>query len=101
MPSALMDSSEEYVLTTAPNYNIQGASVVNKVNGTVIKLKTSKYFSQDVLAASITRGGWLNVTIAGALLDSLSLAESPLANPVMRIRMVQSEESAQLSFLLS
>ena len=100
MPSILMDSSEKYVLTKAPRYNIQVASVKNKVNGTVIMIKTSKYFPREDLAASITRGGWLNVTIAGALLDSLNIAESPLENPVMRIRTVQSKESAQLSFLL-
>ncbi len=100
MPSTLMDSSEKYVLTTTPHYNIKVVSVTNKINGTVIMIKTSKYFSRDVLAASITRGGWLNVTIAGALLDSLNIAESPLENPVMRIRTVQSKESGQLSFLL-
>ena len=100
MPSTLVDSSERYVLTTFPNYNIQGISVINKVNGTVIIINTSKFFFRDMLAASITQGGWLNITIAGALLDSLSLAESLLEHPVIRVRTVQSEESAQISFLL-
>ena len=100
MPNALMDSSENYILTTSPRYNVQGASIINKVNGTVIIIKTNQRFSRDVLAVSITRGGWLNVTIAGALLDSLSLADSPLETPVMRIRSIQSAQSAQLSFLL-
>ena len=36
MPNALMDSSENYILTTSPRYNVQGASIINKVNGTVI-----------------------------------------------------------------
>ena len=80
--------------------NIQKIHIINKVNGTVINIITSKLFPRDVLAASITQGGWLNVTIAGALLDSLNLAESPLNDPVIRIRTVQSKESAQLSFLL-
>ena len=100
MPSALMDSSEKFVLTTSSNYNIHGVSVINKVNGTVIIIKTSKLFIRDVMAASITQGGWLNITIAGALIDSLNLVESPIKNPVMRIRTVQSKESAQISFLL-
>ena len=100
MPSALMDSSEKFVLTTSSNYNIHGVSVINKVNGTVIIIKTSKLFIRDVMAASITQGGWLNITIAGALIDSLNLVESPIKNPVMRTRTVQSKESAQISFLL-
>ena len=100
MPSTLMDSSEQYILTTSPHYNVHGVSIINKVNGTVIIIKTSKLFFRDVLSASITRAGWLNVTIAGGLLDSLNLMRSQIENPIMRIRMVQSKESAQLSFLL-
>ena len=100
MPSAFIDSSEKYVLTTSPSYNVQEVSIINKVNGTVIIVKTSKLFLRDALAASITQSGWLNVTIAGALLDSLNIVESPLENPVKRIRTVQSAESAQISFLL-
>ncbi len=99
-PNALLDSSEEYILTNAPNFNVHGVTIQNKVNGSIVKVNTSKKFSADVLAASITRGGWLNLTIAGAKVDSLSLVESQLRNPVVRIRTIQSQESAQVSFLL-
>ena len=100
LPIALVDSSEKFILTTAPLYNVNGLSVKNKVNGTIIKINTSKRFTKDVLAASITRGGWLNLTIAGALVDSLNMAESIMIKPVVRVRTIQSEESAQISFLL-
>jgi len=99
-PIALIDSSEKFVLTSAPLYNVNAISIINKVNGTVIEIKTSNRFTKDVLAASITRGGWLNLTIAGALVDSLNLVESKMQNPVIRIRTIQSSESAQISFLL-
>ena len=100
LPIALVDSSEKFILTTAPLYNVNGLSVKNKVNGTIIEINTSKRFTKDVLAASITRGGWLNLTIAGALVDSLNMAESIMIKPVVRVRTIQSEESAQISFLL-
>ena len=100
LPIALVDSSEKFILTTAPLYNVNGLSVKNKVNGTIIEINTSKRFTKDVLAASITRGGWLNLTIAGALVDSLNMAESKMKKPVVRVRTIQSEESAQISFLL-
>ena len=99
-PVVLVDSSEKFVLTTAPLYNVNAFSVVNKDNGTVINLKTSSRFTKDVLAASITQGGWLNLTIAGALVDSINLVESIIEPPVVRIRTIQSDESAQISFLL-
>ncbi|MBC8256457.1 MAG: N-acetylmuramoyl-L-alanine amidase [Candidatus Marinimicrobia bacterium] len=100
LPIALVDSSEKFVLTTAPLYNVNGLAVENKVNGTIIEINTSKHFTKDVLAASITRGGWLNITIAGALVDSINMAESKLNKPVVRVRTIQSVESAQISFLL-
>ena len=99
-PVALVDSSENFVLTTTPLFNVKAISVINKVNGTVINLITSIQFTKDVLAASITRGGWLNLTIAGALVDSINIVESKIEYPVIRVRTIQSGESAQISFLL-
>ena len=99
-PITLIDSSEKFILTNAPLYNVNAVSIVNKVNGTVINLKTSSKFTKDVLAASITRGGWLNLTIAGGLVDSINIVESKMEKPVVRIRTFQSNESAQISFLL-
>ena len=100
LPIAFVDSSEKYMLTASPLYNISTISVTNKINGSVIKIKTSKRFSKNVLASSISQAGWLNLTIAGAILDSINLAESEIQNPILRIRTVQSDESAQISFLL-
>jgi N-acetylmuramoyl-L-alanine amidase len=100
LPNAAIDSSEEYVVSTAPLYNVNNVKIVNKVNGTIIKIQTEKQFSQSVISASITGGGWLNLTIAGALIDSSNIVNSPVEYPVMRIRAIQSKESAQISFML-
>ena len=53
MPNSFIDSSEKYVLTTLPQFNIQGTSVINKVNGTVIIIKTRKLFRNDGLPRSV------------------------------------------------
>ena len=100
LPIALIDSSESFVLTTSPLYNINSISISNKINGTVIYINTSKKFSKNMLAASITRGGWLNLTIPGAIVDSLNIVESKIENPIRRVKTIQSNESAQISFLL-
>ena len=99
-PISFIVAPSAAVLTTAPLYNVNSISVQNKVNGTIIKIHTSKRFTKDVLAASINRGGWLNLTIAGALVDSINLVESKMQKPVVRVRTIQSVESAQISFLL-
>jgi len=100
LPIALIDSSESFVLTTSPLYNINSISISNKINGTVIYINTSKKFANNMLAASITSGGWLNLTIPGAIVDSLNIVESKLENPIRRVKTIQSNESAQISFLL-
>ena len=100
LPNAAIDSAEEYVVSTAPLYNLNNVKVVNKVNGTIIKIQTEKQFSENVISASITRGGWLNLTVAGGLIDSTNIVNSPIEYPVMRIRAIQSQESAQISFML-
>ena len=46
LPIALIDSSESFILTTAPLYNINSINIENKVNGTVININTSKQFSK-------------------------------------------------------
>ena len=45
LPNAAIDSSEEYVVSTAPLYNVNNVKIVNKVNGTIIKIQTEKQFS--------------------------------------------------------
>lgn len=100
LPNAAIDSSEEYIVSTAPLYNIKNVKIVNKVNGAIIKMPTEKQFSESGISASITRGGWLNMTIAGALIDSAGIVNSPIEYPIMRVRAIQSQESAQISFML-
>ena len=100
MPKALIDSSENYIITSYPKYNIKGASIINKINGTAIIIKTNKHFSNSDIAASLTKAGWLNITIVGGEIDSLQIMETILKNPIIRIRNIQSDESGQISFLL-
>ena len=100
LPNAAIDSAEEYVVSTAPLYDLNNVKIINKINGTIIKIQTEKQFSESVISASITRGGWLNLTVAGALIDSANIVNSAIEYPVMRIRAIQSQESAQISFML-
>ncbi len=95
-----IDSSEKYIITSIPQYNISHVDIINKENGDVIIINSKIKFPINKLSASITNAGWLNVTITGAIIDSLKLVKSFIHNPVSRIRMIQSIESAQISFLL-
>ena len=102
LPDIKLDSSENYLLIDAiKNKNIKACSVNNKENGIVIKIETDKYFKENLISTTITRGGWLNVNIKGGTLDSLSVLEnSRLNSSIISIKPIQAEKSAQISFLL-
>ncbi len=101
LPMLKLDSSEKFILVDMPAYNILGCNIKNKENGTIIEIKTNKFFDESLLSASLTRGGWLNLNIINGSLDSLTLINNTkTVQPVLRLRPIQMEKSAQLSFLL-
>ena len=100
LPSILIDSSEQFILSSVPIFNINSINISNKINGTKIDINTSKMFSKDVLAASISQHGWLNITIPDGFLDSINISESKIKDPIRKIHTIQSKEFAQISFLL-
>ena len=101
LPDLKLDSSEKFLLVGKPSTNILNCNIEKKKNGTLIQIKTNKYFNDSQLSASITRGGWLNLNISGGELDSLLISDNTkIISPVLRIRPLQMENSAQISFLI-
>ena len=101
LPDLKLDSSEKFLLVGTPSTNILNCNIEKKKNGTLIQIKTNKYFNDSQLSASITRGGWLNLNISGGELDSLLISDNTkIISPVLRIRPLQMENSAQISFLI-
>jgi len=101
LPDLKLDSSEKFLLVGSPSINILSCNFKNKENGTLIEIKTNKYFNEGQLSASITRGGWLNLNIIGGELDSLSISDNTKTiNPILRVRPLQMKNSAQISFLI-
>ena len=100
-PSVKLDSSEKFILVDVIKNNILECKINKKENGTLIEIQTNKFFDESLVSASITRGGWLNINIIGGKLDSLSIVdETILNNQILRLRPIQMEKAAQISFLL-
>ncbi len=101
LPSIKLDSSEKFILVDIIDHNILSCDVNKKENGTLIQIQTNKFFDESLVSASITRGGWLNINIIGGKLDSVSIADqTDLNSEILRLRPIQMETSAQISFLL-
>jgi len=95
-----LDVSQSVIIATAPQYNIHSVEFSQKLNGSQIKINTSQKFNTGSFGISFSRGGWMNMTIPGGKPDSISVTESKVQEPVVRIRTMKSDQSCQLSFLL-
>ncbi|MBC8213452.1 MAG: N-acetylmuramoyl-L-alanine amidase [Candidatus Marinimicrobia bacterium] len=98
LPDGIVDSSEEYFVISAPNYNIHSVQIERKANGSLIRLRTSQGFNLNTIAISFSGGGWMSITIPSGKIDSLGIVNSLLQYPISQIRCMQSSESAQISF---
>ena len=102
LPELKIDSSEKYALLSIIPKNILGCSFERKENGVLIKIKTQEDFEENKVSATVTRGGWLNINIAEGSIDSIALINNTkLIKPILKIRPIQLEKSAQLSFLFN
>ena len=100
LPNIASDIKNNQVKLNGPDFNIHNFIINKKINGTLININTSKYFPSKSISASISRGGWLNITIPNGHLDSLQISEVKIKSPILRLKTYQSNESCQLSFLL-
>ena len=99
-PLGFIDTAGEYLMFYVKEFNINDIQIVNKSNGTVIQINTNNKFNSDIISGAITKGGWLNLTIPGGIVDSMKVVNANKILPVQRIRCLQYEESCQISFLM-
>ncbi len=82
-------------------FNIHGASVESRQNGTVIKVETTRAFDTRNIVRDITDDGWLIVQIREGLVDTLALYNSTLGGIVRQVDSRQLARSAELRFRLA
>jgi len=80
------------------DFNIHGLSIQDKINGTLIRVATTKDFKDSDISTRL-RHDWVYVDIYGGKVDSLSLSHSIPIGIVSEIIPLQlTENLAQLSF---
>ena len=95
-----INSDNNQIELSNPQYNVNNFKIHKKINGAIINIETSKYFFEKSISASISRGGWLNITIPNGYLDSLQMSNINIQSPVLRYKTYQSSESCQISLLI-
>ena len=100
MPIQLISLEKKSAQLLTDIYNIHSLKINNKKNGTSVIINTSKQFSKEQIATSVSSEGWINITILGGAADSLKIKQSKLIFPIIRSHVIQSEKSAQISLLM-
>lgn len=81
--------------------NLVSADFEEKRNGTLIKIRTPKPFPDENIQSWIHDSGWLYLTVHEGKLDTNKFKVSSLPKIIKEVVLVQTEESAQISFKLS
>ena len=100
LPDINISMKNNQIKLKTPSFNVTDFYIEKKLNGAIINILTTEKISKKSISASISRGGWLNVTIPNGFLDSLQISETKVKIPVLRYKTYQSNESCQLSFLI-
>ncbi len=80
--------------------NITGIEIEEKINGTLIRIKSNKIFGREISSWISQASGWLYLQVYGGIVDSLSLASNHPRGIISKIVPEQLPESAQIAFRL-
>ncbi|KAA3595970.1 MAG: N-acetylmuramoyl-L-alanine amidase [Calditrichaeota bacterium] len=81
--------------------NLVSVEFDEKLNGTLIKIRTPKPFPDESIQSWVHDSGWLYLTVHNGKLDTNNFKISNLPKIIKEVILVQNEESAQISFKLS
>lgn len=93
------DEKNQHLQVTSKEFNISGISISEKENGTVIRIKTLKYFKPEEITADM-RYGWLHVDIYSGKADEENIIKAKTSGLVRKIKTFQFADLVSLAFLL-
>jgi len=96
-----IDTNEKFIVALKEKKNIFDFTINKKLNGMEISINSSKEFDAEDISSSVSRSGWINVTVLNGKVDSLKFLQSTIKSPIQKILSRQFDESCQISFLLN
>ena len=100
IPYKIYQIDKKFIYCSSSKYDINTFQIIRKNNGILIQLDSKSTYQIKDIATSQLKSGWFNITILNALVDSVSLKNTPLSYPIKKVEVIQSEASAQISFLI-
>ena len=90
LPGINYDPKREFLDVDVVQFTITAIDVEEKSNGTIVRLKTRKAFSERNISSFINKHGWYYLTVAGGLVDTVTL------NGALTRGIIHSVESEQI-----
>ena len=100
LPGINFDAKKELLEIDVIRFNITDIDIDVKSNGTIIRLKTKKAFSEGNISSFINKHGWYYLTIAGAVIDTTNINNGLTRGVVRQIESDQIGSTAQVAFKL-
>ncbi|MDG2265591.1 MAG: hypothetical protein P8L91_01275 [Candidatus Marinimicrobia bacterium] len=97
-PGVDYDAGKKLLSLNLIKFNINNVKIEQKSNGTILRVKTSKQFSDGDISSFINANGWFYLTIKDGLVDTSMIKKTQMKGVVTKVISNQFDESAQLAF---
>ena len=99
---SFLDPSKDIVIMDLIKFNITDISFEQRTNGCSIIIHNIGDFNLNSISSTLVKrpGEWLSLTIPWGRLDSSTIVNTKIANPIKKIRISQLPQSGQISFQL-
>ncbi len=100
LPGINFDTQKELLEIDVIRFNITDIRIDVKSNGTIIRMPTKKTFFEGNISSFINKHGWYYLTIAGGVIDTVSINAASPRGVVRQIESDQIGKTAQVAFKL-
>ena len=100
LPGINYDPKREFLDVDVVQFTITAIDVEEKSNGTIVRLKTRKAFSERNISSFINKHGWYYLTVAGGLVDTVTLNGALTRGIIHSVESDQIGETAQIALKL-
>jgi len=100
LPGLDYDATKKLLSLNMIEFNINTVAIEQKSNGTILRVNTSRQFSDGDISSFVNNNGWFYLTVREGIIDTSMIKKTDTRGVVTKVTSNQFEESAQLAFRL-
>ena len=97
-PGLLYDNRSMTLDIDIKEFTINNINISQKANGTILRIKTRKFFPEGNISSFFHENGWFYITVANGLVDTSEIRKSDPSGVIKKIAADQLDNTAQLAF---